>query len=159
MALYFDSDVRDTDNCSMTVKGSKIIVDEKISNPSMSCPDMFSWKLFAEAVKEQFWSRWASDEQTWPLKPYPLCENGKTGPNCCSPGASTNPGYEDTSHPEYQHSLYCPYFPGDHEGLKALQATPRRLKHPFGAHAIFLGKGGLASGLGIKNFYHKMYIL
>lgn len=140
-ALYFDSDVRDAVECVMSEDG-KIIIDEMVVNPSMSCPDMFSWKLFVDVVSQEWWANWASDEQTWPKEPYKLCAHGKPDPTCCLPGASNNPNYDDPDKP----SLHCPYFPGDHIDTPQLQSLPRRLGKPIGAHAVFLGQGGLATG-------------
>lgn len=145
-ATYFDADVRDADECAMTVKAGKIIIAPAVANPAMSCPDMFSWKLFADVILERWWTNWASDTQTWPKEPYRLCA-GETGPDCCRPGAADNPGYGDvTTDPDYPNSLHCPYFPED--ALVAAAATaaaqPRRLGRPIGAHAISFGSGGLA---------------
>lgn len=147
-ALYFDADVRDAPECAMSVAGGRIVIDPKVANPSMSCPDMFSWKLFADVVRQGWWSNWASDTQTWPLQPYKLCTGGTAAPNCCQPGAATNPGYGDTTtNPEYPNSLHCPYFPGERPATAAVAATARRLGKPIGAHAVSLGRGGLASNL------------
>lgn len=149
-AVYFDADVRDAEECRMSAVGGKIAVDPKVNNPSMSCPDMFSWKLFAEVTSQSWWSNWASDGQTWPKEPYKLCAPGAPAANCCQPGASNNPGYGDTTtDPDYPNSLHCPYFPGDRIVVTAAaeRAPARRLGRPIGAHAISLGRGGLASTL------------
>ncbi len=143
-AMYFDADVRDADGCAMTAEDGRISTDPGVMNPSMSCPDMFSWKLFAEVIQERWWSNWASDTQTWPKQPYRLCADGETGPDCCRPGAADNPGYGDvTTDPDYPNSLHCPFFPADAVAVAAV-AQPRRLGRPIGAHAISFGSGGLA---------------
>ncbi len=142
-ALYFDSEVRDAAECAMRVENGEVVIDKQVINPSMSCPDMFSWKLFVEVVRQEWWTDWASDEQTWPQKPFKLCADGKPGPDCCLPGNKSNPGYEQAENP----AVNCPYFPGDHQELLESLVPPRRLRQPIGAHAIFLGQGGLANGL------------
>lgn len=146
-AMYFDADARDADECAMTVEDGKTIIDSAVVNPSMSCPDMFSWKLFAEVILENWWSSWASDTQTWPKEPYRLCAAGEIAPACCQPRGADNPGYGDvTTDPDYPNSLHCPFFPG--VGIVATAvAQPRRLGKPIGAHAISLGTGGLAAQL------------
>ncbi len=133
-ALYFDSDVRDAAECAMSGEGGKIVIDGAVVNPSMSCPDMFSWKLFVDVIPQEWWEKWATDEETWPGKPYKLCAGGNPGPDCCLPGASNNS------------ALHCPYFPGDQIGIAKLRQQPRKLGKPIGAHAVFLGQGGLATG-------------
>lgn len=100
-SMYYVADVRDNEHCKMTVdKNGKWSVDERISNPAMTCPDMTSWRLFATAVRDRFWSDWADEDQNWPQQPWPLC-TATTGPNCCDPHSSKN----DPQH--------CPIFPGD----------------------------------------------
>jgi hypothetical protein len=151
-ATYFDADMRDAAECAMSVDNGKIVVDPKASNPAMSCPDMLSWKLFAEVTKERWWTNWASDPQTWPGEPLKLCTGNATGTDCCQPDAANNPGYGDTTtNKDYPNSLHCPYFPGDHlaPATAAVAAPPvaRRLGQPIGAHAIFLGQGGLGAAL------------
>lgn len=142
-AAYFDSEVHDADECAMSIKDKKVVIDKLVVNPSMSCPDMFSWKLFVDALRQSWWTNWAEDNQTWPEKPFALCEGGKTGPNCCTSGNADNPGYNEPNNP----ALHCPYFPGDHKESATFQIQPRRLNEPFGAHAIFMGRGGLSFGL------------
>jgi len=129
----------------MSVKDEEVVIDKKVVNPSMSCPDMFSWKLFVDVVRQAWWTNWASDEQTWPQGPFKLCEGANPGPNCCLPGIPNNPGYDAPDNP----ALHCPYFPGDHKAIAALQGKPRKLGRPIGAHAVFLGRGGLATGLAV----------
>lgn len=126
----------------MSVPDGKIVIDATVVNPSMSCPDMFSWKLFVDVVPQEWWANWATDEETWPGKPYKLCADGKPGPDCCLPGASNNPGYDDPDN----RALHCPYFPGDQKEIAELRLQPRKLGKPIGAHAVFLGRGGLATG-------------
>jgi len=40
--LYFDANVRDSSGCAMTVTNGRIVIDPKVTNPAVSCPDMFS---------------------------------------------------------------------------------------------------------------------
>ena len=142
-ALYFDSVVHDATECAMSSQDGEVAIDKKVLNPAMSCPDMFSWKLFVDVVRQAWWTRWASDEQTWPKQPFKLCETEKPGPDCCLSDIHSNPGYDDPDNP----ALHCPYFPGDHTPVAALPGKPRRLGKPIGAHAVFLGRGSLATGL------------
>jgi hypothetical protein len=130
-AMYFHADVRDAPACAMTVEDGAVTVAAGISNPAMSCPDMFSWKLFAEAVSGEFWANWAADQQTWPAEPLKMCETGTTGTDCCAPGNASNPGYDNAENP----ARHCPYFPGDH----ATSQTPLRQGQPLSkAHDLHL---------------------
>lgn len=119
---YLLSKPQDAAQCAMNVVDGRIVVQSPTSNPAMSCPDMFSWKLFAEAVKDEFWKKWAADQETWPgvncpngdpkcqqTAPLPICAPGQSGSNCCDPDARNNPGYNDPRYP----AKYCPFFPGD----------------------------------------------
>ncbi len=99
---YFLADIRDAEECAMDYENGQIVFSQKISNPALTCPDMFSWKLFMEAVNDRFWSRWADESQNWPPEPYQLCVKGGTpGESCCQPGSSNNP------------KDHCPVFPGN----------------------------------------------
>src|SRR4051794_38774427 len=73
---YFLSRPQDAAGCAMEVADGRIVVKAPVTNPAMSCPDMFSWKLFVEAIKAEFWRNWASDFETWPATPYKLCQAG-----------------------------------------------------------------------------------
>ncbi len=119
--MYLSSKPQDSAQCTMEVANGKIVIKDPVSNPAMSCPDMFSWKLYTEAITQEFWKNWAADQQTWPgvacdpsdpkcksSNPLPLCKAG--GGNCCDPDSLHNPGYDDKNNP----AKYCPYFPGDH---------------------------------------------
>ncbi len=103
-AMYYNADIRDAEECAMEVRNGQLVALSKdgklISNPAMTCPDMFSWKLFVDVVKDRFWSNWADESQNWPAKPYPLCEEGESG-NCCTPGSNDDK------------NGHCPYYPGD----------------------------------------------
>jgi hypothetical protein len=117
-SMYFLASVRDHENCAMTVSPEgKWSVDPRISNPAMTCPDMTSWRLFATAIRDSFWSDWADEVQNWPQEPWPLCSATVTA-NCCTPGSPKN----DATH--------CPFFPGSVGGshpaqLRALPPTHR----------------------------------
>ena len=111
--LYFDSDVRDADDCAVTVDGEQVSFGEGVTNPAMTCPDAFAWTLLVKAISQEFWRNWATDNQTWPAGPYPLCGSAEDkGAGCCQPGATDNPGYEEQEDP----SQHCPFFPGDFDG-------------------------------------------
>src|SRR3954454_3158130 len=98
-SMYLASKPQDALACAMTVRDGKIAIAAPITNPSMSCPDMFGWKMFAETVKQEFWKSWASDPDTWPADPLPLCQPGAPAGTCCTPGAADNPGYSDAKAP------------------------------------------------------------
>jgi len=120
-AMYFNADVRDAADCAMSVVDGTIVIDPAIGNPSMTCPDMFSWKLFTEVVSQEFWKNWAADQQTWPGEPYAMCQPGDDVTTCCTPDSLENPGYDDAENP----ALHCPYFPGDHRAAGATPPLPR----------------------------------
>ena len=137
-AMYLLSKPQDSVACAMKVADGKIAIEGGVTNPAMGCPDMFSWKLFADAVKAEFWKNWASDDQTWPAHPYALCPPNQKGPHCCDPGTLDNPGYGGLRDP----AKYCPYYPGDH------QAQPQR------ANAVRLGQP--PSKLHVPNFLPRL---
>lgn len=126
--MYFNSKPKDAVACQMHVKDGRIAFDPIVSNPGMSCPDASAWKLFADAVKQEFWTKWASDQQTWPGTPLALCGTSATA-NCCTFGAATNPGYDNKDNP----AVSCPYFPGDHLKRGALPPV-RNANPPSKAH-------------------------
>lgn len=117
-SMYFLADVRDNENCAMTVsRDGKWSVDPRVSNPAITCPDMTSWRLFATVIRDKFWSDWADEVQNWPQQPWPLCSATVTT-SCCTPNSPKN----DPAH--------CPIFPGNTAGgsaaqLKATTPTPR----------------------------------
>ncbi|QUX96263.1 hypothetical protein C0J08_13055 [Marinomonas sp. CT5] len=109
-ALYFNANIRDAEFCSMVFsqENQQLLAVNKyngkiISNPAMTCPDMFSWKLFAESVEDQFWRNWADQKQNWPNEPYPLCAAGQSPPadQCCAFGNNQNS------------QGHCPIYPGN----------------------------------------------
>lgn len=124
--MYLRSQPQDADTCAMTVEDGQVVIDPSISNPAMSCPDMFAWKLFVDAIQQEFWTNWATDQYTFPQDgPLPLCAADATDTSaCCTPGSDTNPGYDDPDNP----GTVCPYFPGDHlaedEMPNMLEANP-----------------------------------
>lgn len=143
-AMYSDSKFKDAAQCAAKVVNGKVVVDPAVTNPALSCPDLFSWKLFIDALKDQFWVNWAADQQTWPgcaaggpgcapphqpTMPLPLCAQGSDPGKCCNPTSNNNPGSKDGWNP----AMYCPYFPGDHKGAAAAQLGPIGLP-PTKAH-------------------------
>lgn len=102
--LYFLSDPRDAEECAMRAEQGRLLVDAAVTNPAITCPDLTAWKLFLEAVGQEFWRRWPADPQVWPAEPLPLCEEGASGPDCCTPGSLANPGYDDPENP----ARHCP---------------------------------------------------
>lgn len=148
--MYFNSKPKDAAACSIAVRNGRVVFDDVVSNPGVSCPDAFAWKLFAEAVTQEFWTRWASDQQTWPTTaPLPLCRNGPAA-NCCAFDAANNPGYDDKNNP----STKCPYFPGDH--LKKNDLPPIRTANPpskahFNTFSHGLSLAKLQAGRGVDN--------
>jgi hypothetical protein len=129
-AMYFQAGIKDAEYCAMKLVSGQLQAVNKysgklLSNPAMTCPDMFSWKLFAEVITDKFWSRWADEQQNWPAKPYPLCQAGQkpaAGVNCCLPGDKNN----STEH--------CPLFPGERFG-KAITALATAKPEQAETHA------------------------
>lgn len=119
-AQYFNSLPKDSLVCGMAANGSgdkaRIVIDQRVSNPALSCPDMFAWKLFAETIKDRWWVRWADEEQNWPSEPYPRCAANESPHtrHCCAFGSSDN----DPKH--------CPVFPGAgaRKQVRTLRAPP-----------------------------------
>ena len=114
---YFLADIRDAEECSMDYIKGKFTFPDTISNPTSTCPDMFSWRLYMEVIGDRFWSRWADELQNWPEEPYQLCsEGGKQGVSCCQPGARNNP------------KDHCPIFPGNEYKTQLLKLDKRTNK-------------------------------
>ncbi len=137
---YFLSRPQDAPACAMAVVNGRLVVQAPTTNAAMSCPDMFAWKLFAEAVTAEFWKNWATDQEVWPGNGFPddpglplaLCAKGQHGAGCCAPDSANNPGYDD---PSYK-AKSCPYFPGDHPA-KVAGTMPERIGVlPSKAHAL-----------------------
>jgi hypothetical protein len=57
-ALYFDSDVRDAAECNMAFKEGRLVIGDAVTNPSVTCPDMFAWKLFIDITRQKWWTMW-----------------------------------------------------------------------------------------------------
>lgn len=96
--MYFDADIRDAEYCDPSIKDGKFDYGSLVTNPAMTCPDAFSWNLFAQVIEDQFWVDWANERQNWPKDPWPLCSNTDSE-DCCQPGSATN----DKDH--------CPVYP------------------------------------------------
>jgi len=109
-SVYFKSQVKDSPQCSLSVKDNRLVFPSSVTNPAMSCPDAFAWKMFLNAIKAEFWKNWAYDAYNWPKSPYALCSANYVSSSCCAPGSKANPGYNNTSNP----GVHCPYYPGDH---------------------------------------------
>lgn len=116
--LYFQAAVKDAEYCSLIVKNGELIsinrsTGKPLSNAAMTCPDMFSWKLFAEVIQDKFWSNWADENDNWPAQPYALCQaDQRPGKDaCCQPGSANN----DPNH--------CPIYPGTQHTAKLKSLT------------------------------------
>lgn len=103
--MYFDADIRDAEFCKFTTTAQAIHFGDKVTNPSMTCPDAFSWALFAQSVQDKFWLNWAGETQNWPKEPWPLCDTKENDPQntnkCCDPNSPHN------------NTIHCPLFPQD----------------------------------------------
>ncbi|MCV0424738.1 MAG: hypothetical protein K5905_04655 [Roseibium sp.] len=106
-AMWFQSGIRDTPECDLTYQDDRYDFGPEVTNPAMSCPDSFAWKLFTQVVRERFWENWTSDRQAWPSDPWPRCLPGGATENCCSSLEGSN-----DSLPEH-----CPVFPGEAKGV------------------------------------------
>lgn len=105
--MYFNSAWNNDPSCAMDVVEGRIAIAPAVTNAAMSCPDMLAWKVFVEAVSQDFIGTWAGGDLMWPAAPYPLCPPGG-GTACCTPGSTRNPGYQNPADP----SLHCPFYPG-----------------------------------------------
>jgi hypothetical protein len=122
-AMYFMSRVKDAPECAMSVKDGRIAFSPPVTNPAMTCPDMFSWHLFTQVVRDGFWSRWPDERQNWPAEPFRLCGPGESPPGCCEPGSREND------------PVHCPLFPGgDAPAALRLRTEPRPLRRSIRAH-------------------------
>ncbi len=110
-AMFFHSQVQDSAECDLAVVDGTLQFDERVTNPAISCPDAFSWKLLVEAINDEFWVNWAADQYAWPAEPLPLCQaDAEDRSECCTASSLENPGYDDPEDP----ARHCPYFPGEH---------------------------------------------
>lgn len=133
-ATWFQSDIRDTPECELTYRDGRYDFGPNVTNPALSCPDSFAWKLFTHVVRAGFWENWSSDKQTWPSDPWPRCGNGNTATNCCAALESSN-----ESQP-----VHCPVFPGATSGV-----PEHILETPAMAHSLPMAMAarGAVSGL------------
>src|SRR5262249_7766655 len=60
---YFLSRPQNAPGCAMRLENGRLVAQAPVTSPALSCPDMFAWKLFAEAVAGQFWLNWAADQE------------------------------------------------------------------------------------------------
>ena len=124
-AMYFLSDVRDAEQCAQSFVDGEWMTPPGLANPAMTCPDMFSWRLFVDSIRDQFWTRWADERQNWPQAPYPLCIFGGTPEEtCCEPGNPNNP------------KGHCPEFPGDRVERMGADRPELRIGRPSVMHQL-----------------------
>lgn len=116
--LYFQAAIKDAEYCSMNIKNGELTAinnstGKVLSNAAMTCPDMFSWKLFADVIQDKFWSNWADENDNWPAEPYALCKAGQEPrkDDCCQPGSEHN---------DHKH---CPIYPGTQHAAKLKKLT------------------------------------
>jgi hypothetical protein len=131
-SMFFEADIRDTPECAAKVANGKIVFGDVVSNPAMSCPDAFGWKLFVEAVKDGFWENWASDREIFPSDPWPRCLPGQAG-NCCPAVATSNDAWPQ----------HCPVFPGATPGV-----PDHMVQIPGKAHLTALSAVAAVKGAG-----------
>lgn len=112
-SMSFLADVRDSPECRASVEQGELVFGEDVTNPTLSCPDAYAWKLFIESVTNGFWENWATNRQTWPSDPWPRCAPGEISGKCCLSVETSN-----TEWPEH-----CPVFPGVTEGMPEEAAT------------------------------------
>lgn len=154
-ALFRSAEFKDAELCSKvavkTVQGRpEIIFPKAITNPAATCPDAYSWKVFLEAIRDEFWRNWAYDSYSWPAEPYRMCATGEDPlqNSCCSPDTKSNPGYEESENP----GTHCPYYPGNYKNpVLGLTQTPLKqtVGHPGGV-TFPKAKGVHNSGLIIR---------
>lgn len=144
-SLYFQANVRDADYCSLQLVNGQLLAMNKttnkpISNPAMSCPDMFSWKLFAETIQDKFWSAWADEAQNWPAQPYPQCQGNQTPSTaaCCDWRSANNDRTHCPVYPASAHAPLLKSFAGATEAAAQTMANQpelhRHTRLPFHAN-------------------------
>ncbi len=121
-SMFFNADIRDTPECHVSVVNGVIDFGDAITNPTMSCPDAYAWKLFTEIVQQGFWENWSTDRQAFPSDPWPRCAPGESG-NCCPSVGTSNEVWPQ----------HCPVFPGVTPGVPTYV-----VREPSKAHQIAL---------------------
>src|SRR5438477_13201456 len=76
-SMFFLADVHDSPECRAHVDQGKLAFGEAITNPALTCPGAFAWKLFGESVTAGFWENWSTNRQVWPSDPWPRCRPGE----------------------------------------------------------------------------------
>ena len=128
-AMYFKSQVRDAANCKDAVRVRKgEVVFNDISSPAMACPDAFAWKHFLAAVKAEFWTNWATDQQIWVQKPKAYCAD-KGSTDCCELNKKTGKTTYRGNSPGGD--AHCPMFPKANGGI---ELTEFKDKHGLSPH-------------------------
>lgn len=112
-SMFFMADVRDSPECRVHASGRDVVFGDNVTNPAMTCPDAFAWKVFVETVASGFWENWSTNRQTWPSDPWPRCKPGEAAASCCPAVDISN-----TAWPEH-----CPVFPGPTAGVPDNQPT------------------------------------
>lgn len=121
-SMFYLADIRDSPECAAHVADGKLAFADTVTNPAITCPDAFAWKLFAETVAAGFWENWSTNRQVWPSNPWPRCAPGESG-NCCPSVAVSNETWPE----------HCPVFPGSTAG-----APEHVVGEPSKAHQIDL---------------------
>jgi hypothetical protein len=112
-SMFFLADVRDSPECHVHVNQGKVAFGDAITNPALSCPDAFAWKLFIEAVTAGFWENWSTNRQVWPSDPWPRCAPGQAPGECCAAVEISNRAWPE----------HCPVFPGPTPGMPEESTT------------------------------------
>lgn len=112
-STFFLADIRDSPQCETRAENGRIVFGEAVTNPAITCPDAFAWKLMVESVVAGFWEDWSTNRQTWPSDPWPRCAPGTTGPDCCTEVEVSNNAWP----------AHCPVFPGPTPGMPAFAPT------------------------------------
>lgn len=123
-SMFFEADIRDTLECDTRVVGRMVVFGDAVTNPTISCPDSFAWKTFAEITTQEWWENWSTDRQMFPSDPWPRCEPGQSA-NCCPDVVGLNDVWPQ----------HCPVFPGLVAGVPA-----HVVERPSKAHRVALAQ-------------------
>jgi hypothetical protein len=134
-SMLFTADVRDSPECDVHVDGRRITYGANVTNPAMTCPDAFAWRLFVASVRQGFWQNWSTNRQVWPSDPWPRCKAGETPGQCCPALAISNQAWPE----------HCPVFPGASPGVRDEMLSPPAVAQQLSLAAAV---GGTATAAG-----------
>ena len=56
-SMFFEAGPRDSPECALTIRDGRADFGPTVTNPAITCPDAFAWKVFAEICRWKSYSK------------------------------------------------------------------------------------------------------